>query len=872
MTARASRLVDFYFRIDLRSLGAFRIAVGLLLLANWCVQWAWLDTLYTDQGVLPCDMLREANGRMSPFFLTPLVWIDHWPWAMRAFFLFALVCYLALLLGWRTRLFTVLSLVCWGAILNRNPYTVIGADRVLATMLLWSVFLPLGARFSLDALRQGLAQGIDPQQPHPVGEPLHRAPRQSPRQLAAFGIVLQIGLIYLLTAIWKSGWTWDYGLATYLVVQIDQFIYPAAIHLRELPLFWHKVLTYGTLAVEYAALPMILCPWFQPHLRRLLIVGLLALHGGIWLTIDEGFFSQTMVATYTLLLTPRDWELLARLLRRFSRPATAYYDDTCGICQRTAEVITLLDRFGMIRWIGTTAPRRFQHDVPRELIDKTVVVYDARGRMHTRSGAFVQLARALPLPWHAAWVLRLPGLRQLADWSYDLVARHRHRISAWLGLAVCGVPPAGRKPKPRPTGEQQEGKQAAAPQAASSWRRWGREALTAVLFGSILLSCYEENVVPGLAGHGFGGFPFWGRSIPNPVLHLFQAQQIWYMFAPDVPLSDTWWVAPARVKGEPQPIDLLTGQVVDESPPPWWEHRYPRIWGTYLFYAVGHGPVPPGHPEEFTRRAFCRFLVRRYEAEHPGKQVEKLEVYILLRSTADAFLGRPVRQGRLLLATWEPATQRFALGPEHGWIKMFNSHGEVIAEGPAVMTNYLNDGHWTIQLPDGSVEEGQYRNGNREGLWRKTFADGSWAEGEFRRGQREGQWNFYYPDGRLKAQGRFVNDAREGVWTQWYPSGRRSKQFTYRRGEKHGPFMAWHPNGLPQQKGHYQHDRLHGPWQSWYRNGQLQAQGQYRHGKRHGVWRFWDSQGESTVEVEYQEGKELRKTLLTAQPDMAPER
>ena len=68
----------------------FLTAVGLLLLANWCVQWAWLDTLYTDQGVLPCDMLREANGRMSPFFLSPLVWIDHWPWAIRAFFLFAL--------------------------------------------------------------------------------------------------------------------------------------------------------------------------------------------------------------------------------------------------------------------------------------------------------------------------------------------------------------------------------------------------------------------------------------------------------------------------------------------------------------------------------------------------------------------------------------------------------------------------------------------------------------------------------------------------------------------------------------------------------------------------------------------------------------
>ncbi len=862
------RLLDFFLTIDLRSLGAFRIALGLLLVANWCVHWAWLDTLFTDQGVLPCRMLQEANGRMSPFFLSPLVWIDHWPWAVRAFFLFALGCYLALLLGWRTRLFTVLSLVCWGAVLNRNPYVVIGADRVLSTFLLWSVFLPLGARFSLDALRQGLRRGVDPQREHAFGEPLHRAPRRSGRHLAALGIVLQIGLIYLLTAVWKSGWTWRQGVATYLVLQIDQFIYAPALWLRQLPLFWHKVLTYGTLAIEYAALPMILLPWFQPHLRRVLIVGLLALHGGIWLTIDEGFFSQVMVSTYLLLLTSRDWDLLARAWRRFSRPVTAYYDDTCGICQRTAEVMTLLDRFGMIRWIGTSDPQRFRHEVPRELAEKTVVVFDAQGRMSTRSGAFVQLARALPLPWHLALVLRVPGLRHLADWLYDLVARNRHRISARLGLDVCGVPGVqSRKRHEAVVGHEGAGDHRPA------WRRWGQQALASVLMGSVLLSCYEENIVPGLAGHGFAGaLPSWGRSIPNPVLHLFQAQQIWYMFAPEVPLTDTWWVAPAQIRGKPQLVDLLTGEVLDESQPPWWEHRYPRIWGTFLFYAGGHGPIEPGHPEEITRQAFCRFLVRRYEREHPGEKVEKVELYFLMRSTADAFLGRPVRQGRLLLASWEPAENRFVLGPKHGWVTMFNSHGEVVAQGPAVMTNYLNDGRWTIRLPDGSVEQGKYRDGNREGVWRKTFADGGWAQGRFHRGQRVGQWSFYYPDGRLKAQGHFLNDARHGVWTQWYPHGRRSKQFTYYRGEKHGPFMAWHPNGTPKQKGHYHRDRLHGPWQSWYRDGRRESQGEYRHGKRHGRWRFWDSSGELCVEVDYENGKELRKTLLTAQPDAAHER
>ncbi len=853
-----SRIWDFWLRADLRSLGAFRIALALVLLWAWWVQWLWLDVFFTDQGVLPCQWLQRAAERMSPFFWSPLVWIDHWPWAVRAFFVFAGLCYLGLLLGWRTRWMSLLSLLCWGATLNRNPYIIIGADRVLAAMLLWGVFLPWGERFSLDALRRALAQGVSPQQDHPWGQPVVLAPRLSSRHLAILGVVLQIGLIYLMTALWKSGWTWRQGVATYLVLHIDQFIYAPALWIREIPLQWHKAFTWGTLAVEYAALPCLLLPWFQPWLRRAVILGLVTLHLGIMLTLDEGLFSQVMMSTYLVLLTPRDWEALERLLRHFSRPVTAYYDDTCGICQRTAQVICLLDRFGMIRWVGTSDPGRFQHALSQELVQRTVVVVDEQGRQWTRTGAFVRLARSLPLPWHAAVVLLLPGVRHLSDRLYDLVARNRHRISAWLGWGSCGLPqPQSSKVSSSPTSRH--------------WRRWVQELGAAVVLGSVLISCYEENLVPALAHPSRQvHLPHWGRSLPNPILHLFQAQQIWYMFAPEVPLCDMWWVAPAQIKGLPEPVDLLTGKPVRWEQPPWQEHRYERIWGTFLFFGGGHQPTPSEHPDSIVRESFCRYLVRRYERSHPGQKVEKLELFVVMKSVADQFLGRPVREGRLLLATWEPIKGHFALGPPHGWIRMFDPQGKLLAEGAAVMTNYLTDGYWTIRLPDGSVEEGQYQNGHRHGLWRKRFPDGSWFEGHFRHGLRQGTWRLFYPHGTLKAQGQFVNDAMQGVWTTWYPNGKRKQQLTYHQGQLHGPYMLWHSNGWPKQRGYYQHGQLHGPWQSWYANGRLEAQGEYVQGKRHGRWEFWDSEGLLGVEVHYEHGREIRRQLISPQKKPHP--
>lgn len=79
------------------------------------------------------------------------------------------------------------------------------------------------------------------------------------------------------------------------------------------PLAVLKPMTWLTLAVEFLALPMILSPFLQPHLRRIIIVALCVLHVGIGVTTTLTFFAIKMGATFVLLLREDDWREISRL-------------------------------------------------------------------------------------------------------------------------------------------------------------------------------------------------------------------------------------------------------------------------------------------------------------------------------------------------------------------------------------------------------------------------------------------------------------------------------------------------------------------------------------------------------------------------------
>ncbi len=295
------RRLAYLCSLDLRSLAAFRIALGMVLLCDLALRWSWIDMLYTSQGVLPAEVWFRSVDNW--FYVSPLRWIDD-PLGVRLFFLVSMASLTAMIVGFKTRWSTLASLVCWASISHRNPLVLIGADQVASAFLLWGTLLPLGEYWSVDAWRRAKTSPVEA---NALPRPVRTAP-----SLAALAVLLQIASIYFLTAINKTGETWYDGTAIYYAFRMEQCLFAPGVWAQSLPLWVIRTLTYTTLVAEFAAAPLIFSPWGQPWCRRILLVLLTGLHVGIALTLNAGAFSYIMLSGLLLLLGGADWQWIQR--------------------------------------------------------------------------------------------------------------------------------------------------------------------------------------------------------------------------------------------------------------------------------------------------------------------------------------------------------------------------------------------------------------------------------------------------------------------------------------------------------------------------------------------------------------------------------
>ena len=122
---------------------------------------------------------------------------------------------------------------------------------------------------------------------------------------------------------------------------------------------------------------------------------------------------------------------------------TVVYDADCGVCQASAAFIRRRDPGGRFELIANDVPE-LPAGVDRAETEQTMVVLDG-GRKLTRADGVARILRELPRWRVPAALLRVPGLRQAANAGYSLFARHRHRVSAALGMDACAVPPRERR-------------------------------------------------------------------------------------------------------------------------------------------------------------------------------------------------------------------------------------------------------------------------------------------------------------------------------------------------------------------------------------------------------------------------------------------
>ena len=318
------RLRDHWLTIDPRSVGLFRVAIGIVLLLHFSDRWSSIDDFYSPTGVLPATLVSSSHE--IPRFPTALTVIERYPHGMTAFFIVATCAFAALTVGLFTRWSALLSLVAFSSLAHRNPYVLIGGDYVLGSMLLWMQVLPIADRFSLDALRRN-RRGRE--------LPDARSTSRPRPSIAALGVFLQLGLIYLASAWQKTGSTWwQDGTALSHVLGMQRFLHPGAELLGRLPDSWLAILTRAVLVFEYLVLPLILLPTARPWFRRAALLGLAVLHLGIASILDAGVFSITMLACLPLLLSSQDWDWAIRLAGRTSRQSSAVCCETAAKSRR----------------------------------------------------------------------------------------------------------------------------------------------------------------------------------------------------------------------------------------------------------------------------------------------------------------------------------------------------------------------------------------------------------------------------------------------------------------------------------------------------------------------------------------------------------
>ena len=275
------------FRMDIRALSIFRIALALLIIYDLTTRLSDLNAHYTDSGILPRQVILNNN----PLFQYLYIHFFSGNAGFEIFvFIIAYIFAFLLLLGYKTRLATIISWYFLISLHARNHFILYGSDILLRMILFWSMFLPLGLCYSIDNI-------------------LNKTNKHESNLIFSgwtVGYIIQIAFVYFFTALLKSGAEWHKeGSAIYYALNLEIYARPLAESFLQLPGEYLKLLTSLVLWFEYLVPFLLLSPIFTNQLRTLAILGIVALHIGFNTFLDLGHFGICSVIALIPLLSIR---------------------------------------------------------------------------------------------------------------------------------------------------------------------------------------------------------------------------------------------------------------------------------------------------------------------------------------------------------------------------------------------------------------------------------------------------------------------------------------------------------------------------------------------------------------------------------------
>ena len=298
--------------------------------------------------MLPRTLLAEQVAARAPWLapflnLAPHVFFGE---ALGQGTLFALAGLVAvmLLVGWRTRWVTVASWVLLMSLQAGNPAVRNAGDDFFRLLLFWSMFLPLGTTWSVDA-RTGRVP----------------APSRLVTGGAPAALLLQIALIYPFNALYKDGvaWTTDF---TALELFLGSSVWGSTWgqSLLEYPALL-KAMTAATLGLERFGVLLAFCPVWHGPVRTLAVVLFAGFHGGILVLSQIHFFSLIGIVAWTVFLPSWFWARLDVVARgRDPRDESVVRQPMSGFESRVAVAVISYVFFcnvvGLYGFFGRPAP------------------------------------------------------------------------------------------------------------------------------------------------------------------------------------------------------------------------------------------------------------------------------------------------------------------------------------------------------------------------------------------------------------------------------------------------------------------------------------------------------------------------------------
>lgn len=300
------------FGIDIRSLALFRIGIAIIILHDLFIRSQDILAHYSDFGLLPRDVLI---GSISDMWHVSVHLANGTPEFQSLLFFVAALCALALLVGYKTRLSTIFSWILLISLHARNPLVLQGGDGVLRVLLFWSMFLPLGSCWSVDAW-------------------LRNRPALSNQytSVASLGLLLQVCFIYWFSALLKTDDSWRVdGTAVWYALSLELFSTSFGKMLLDYPQLL-KGLTFATFYLEALGPFFAFSPIYTGPLRMATAVVFMGFHLiGLNLTMELGHFVYICAVAWIVFIPEWFWNHIFKKTKGETRWQGSYFSNILAI-------------------------------------------------------------------------------------------------------------------------------------------------------------------------------------------------------------------------------------------------------------------------------------------------------------------------------------------------------------------------------------------------------------------------------------------------------------------------------------------------------------------------------------------------------------